>query len=87
MGLLVYIQQCSDMEKVSITADDGNQIRIKKVILYGTFEDTVKREDIVLIHNENAENHSTNKILGILRKSTKKNELFNSLRCRHDITY
>jgi hypothetical protein len=75
------------MEKVNITADDNNQIRIKKVILYGTFEDTVKREDIVLIHNENAENHSTNKILGILRKSTKKNELFNSLRCRHDITY
>jgi hypothetical protein len=87
MGLLAYIQQCSDIEKVSITADDSNQIRIKKVILYGTFEDTVKREDIVLIHNRNVESYPTNKLLRILRKSAKKNELLNSSRYRPAITY
>jgi hypothetical protein len=72
------------MKKVCSIVEDSSQTRIK-VILYGTFNDTVKRKCIVLIHNENTEKRSTNKVLGTLRKSVEKNELLNSSRYRPDI--
>jgi hypothetical protein len=71
------------MKKINSITEDGSQARIK-IILYGTFKDTVKREDIVLIHNGNDED-PTNKILGILRKGSGRNELPNPSRYRPDI--
>jgi len=73
------------MKKIGIIADDSSETRAK-VILYSAFEDKIKREDIVLIHNGNDEN-PTNKILGILRKGSGKNELLNPSRYRPDIAY
>jgi hypothetical protein len=73
------------MKKIGIIADDSSETRAK-VILYSGLEDKIKREDIVFIYNGNDEN-LTNKILGILRKSSGRNELLNPSRYRPDITY
>ncbi|MDT7864531.1 MAG: DUF87 domain-containing protein [Thermoproteota archaeon] len=73
------------MKKIGIIADDSSETRAR-VILYSGLEDKIKREDIVLIHNGNDEN-PTNKILGILRKGSGRNELLNPSRYRPDIAY
>jgi hypothetical protein len=66
-------------------AYNSSEIRAK-VILYSAFEDKIKREDIVIIHNGKDEN-PINKILGILRKGSGRNKLLNSSRYRPDIAY
>jgi DNA helicase HerA-like ATPase len=73
------------MKKIGIIADDSSETRAR-VILYSGLEDKIKREDLVLIHNGNDEN-PTNKILGILRKGSGRNELLNPSRYRPDIAY
>jgi DNA helicase HerA-like ATPase len=73
------------VKKIGIIADDSSETRARVILMHG-FEDIIEREAIVLIYNGSEEN-PINKIIGILRKGSGKNELLNPSRYRPDIAY